>query len=112
MIRTNARAKGGAQQLGAQQPGEPGPFGVRDDDGDQAEPDVPEPSDRDAELLAAVATAAEQRTQAARERFRQRREAAAERREQLWLQRQRGVAARHASKLRNLTDDDGERTAR
>lgn len=106
------RQKAGGPLLGATEAGQEGPFGEYDD-GDQAEPDVETvnatvPSDRDAELLAAVSEAAEQRAAERVARFRERRRAAAERREQLWRARQAGLGVRHAARLRHLADDDGD----
>lgn len=109
MFRSHIRTKGAAE-VGAAAPGEGGPFGeYGSDDGDQAEPGEQSPADRDAELLAAVAAAAEQRAADRIAAFRERRAAAQERREQMWRARQRGLRQRNATKLRQLADDgDGQ----
>lgn len=138
MIRDFYRARG-ASAVGARTDGEAGPFGNRplegeehldDDDGGgqalddgggegyspastpggQEQPGLDDPrATRDAQLLASVAAAGEQRARSARERFAARRRAAQERREALWRQRQAGLAQRHAAKLRRVDgggDDD------
>ncbi|MFD9061139.1 hypothetical protein ACFVZ3_06415 [Kitasatospora purpeofusca] len=49
MIPTEHRAKGGAPLLGAEQPGEPGPFGTWTEDDDRQRED-PAPDERDDSL--------------------------------------------------------------
>lgn len=126
MFPTPHRRKGGSPLLGAA-PGTAGPFGARpdvdgeehlelDDDGgledgggqEQEQPGLDDPrATRDEQLLASVAASSADRTADRIAAFRARRAAAQQRREQLWLARQRGVAARHAARLHNLAERDG-----
>jgi hypothetical protein len=92
------RAKGGAPQLGARYPGEPGPFGVS---GQEPE-DADGPGDGEPDLQAAVNNRVQQLVADARNR-RDRQKA---QRRQLEDARRAGLVQRYRAKLARLAEQD------